>query len=431
MWVARSRLFMSYYSWRKIRIDIAICCFLVLIGFSTSIYLGEKHFAYVADASTGDVWFDADPLRTMRDLRSRNAYDGRALYHPLFRIVVYPLVELVDISTGMSRCDSIRLIMAAFAGLWVLSVYFVLRLIDVRPWQAALLSILGITSSAGLFWLWVPELFVISSISLLVPIAILAIHRYLNISIMWYVFGAVISAAFLVTNIASSFFATLIKFGPQKAAKIWILALMILTLFFVIQREIFNPASPFPSKDSSYIFFPTTLRIGEVLEGLFINTMIAPDIKSYLNVSHDYKKQITFQGVHVMLSSPLVLVVSVFWLFLLVVGFYGLVKRMKNEYVAKAVGLTLVSQLILYLVYGEQTFLYAINFLPLLLIVSSYGFRHLKAHYLAIVMASLILLGLQNNYSKLMEAQRVLVSSYEIENAELIELSNSVSHPVK
>ena len=73
-------------------------------------------------------------------------------------------------------------------------------------------------------------------------------------------------------------------------------------------------------------------------------------------------------------------------------------------------GLTLVGQLSLHLLYGEETFLYALNFAPLLVVVASLS-TQTKARLVALLLTSILVIGVGiNNWLQLSEATQILRS---------------------
>jgi hypothetical protein len=65
----------------------------------------------------------------------------------------------------------------------------------------------------------------------------------------------------------------------------------------------------------------------------------------------------------------------VLWSLLLAAGVVGLLRTPRWRSFAAVLGLTLAAQVALHLVYGDETFLYAAHFLPLLMAVAVFATR--------------------------------------------------------
>ena len=67
----------------------------------------------------------------------------------------------------------------------------------------------------------------------------------------------------------------------------------------------------------------------------------------------------------------------VLWSLLLAAGVVGLLRTPRSRGFAAVLGLTLAAQVALHLIYGDETFLYAAHFLPLLMAVALFATRAL------------------------------------------------------
>jgi hypothetical protein len=92
------------------------------------------------------------------------------------------------------------------------------------------------------------------------------------------------------------------------------------------------------------------------------------------------------------------------WLTILVAGLWGLVTLRGLDRFRWALGLTLLGQVGLHLVYGDETFLYSLHFLPLLLALAACATQLPARQPLRLVLLLLIVLVALNNTQQFQRA---------------------------
>ena len=96
------------------------------------------------------------------------------------------------------------------------------------------------------------------------------------------------------------------------------------------------------------------------------------------------------------------------WIFLLGVGLWGAWRTLSHRAVALAVGSFALFQLAMHLVYGEITFLYALNFFPALLTLAAFGWlTPLRKYVTCAAFAFAVLAGI-NNYGQFLTTVRLV-----------------------
>jgi len=98
------------------------------------------------------------------------------------------------------------------------------------------------------------------------------------------------------------------------------------------------------------------------------------------------------------------------WLGLLALGLWGMARRSALPRLSLAVGLVLLGQFALHLVYGDGAFLYAAHYVPLLVIVAAFA-STTPARWIALGLAALVIVaGGINNVAMFKEASALLLS---------------------
>lgn len=143
-----------------------------------------------------DAWFNGDSSWVHWNVTTFRSYH-RTRKHPLFSMVVLPAVKALSM-LGLSTLYVVRLVFSVIAGLWALLFYAVLNQSLGRRGDSALFTLLGLASSAFLFWCWISETFLLSSVTIL--LAMLAFHASGRPGILQHGIAAVATLAVTVTN---------------------------------------------------------------------------------------------------------------------------------------------------------------------------------------------------------------------------------------
>jgi hypothetical protein len=103
-------------------------------------------------------------------------------------------------------------------------------------------------------------------------------------------------------------------------------------------------------------------------------------------------------------GSRLGTVAVLLWAFLLTVGVWGLFAISGYEKLRLVIGGTLIGQMVLHSIYGEETFIFAPNFFPLLLAVAAMGLHTRLRRVVLVAAICLIITAGTNNVSQLSKA---------------------------
>ena len=317
-----------------------------------------------------DVWFDADTYRiseSLLDNMSMTHY--RSGVHPIFPMFSALLPILLNRLCSFDAVAAIQFSTITVAVIWIIALYLLLKLMGCSRLDASILSLLGLSSSGAMFWLVVPESYSYGSITILLALCFTCLTEKKTFSPIWYVFVSAMTFGITVTNwmfgIASAF-ASLPK---NKVVRVNLIALFSVGLITLCQKLVFRHAAilnPLHFRhEGSYMAGPSLSKFMFSAISFWSHSMVMPKITREF-----YLDQGEFLTLSIQKSLPSIDTVSSFiallsWLLLLAIGIRALfiVKVQRKLKFVLIVGL--FGQFLLHLIYGTETFLYSLHFVPL------------------------------------------------------------------
>lgn len=357
----------------------------------------------------GDTWFDSDVAAyyiTLDNPEIRILYD-RAYKHPLLPMI-FCLPTFALKAFHISTINAVHILVSAVASVWMISLFGFLRLLGCQIVDATLLSLLGLVSAAGLFWLPILESYPLGSLGYIWALGLVAFASKKQPP-FWS--GALISAVNLsvtTTNWLIGWLSTSMAFQWRKVLRINGIAFAIVLFLIAIQKVIFDASLPFeiPGKEFRYIHSSESGSAMNIIQSAFFHTIVMPDIQMIDNPgSADRLSVMTTQfsapgsgGIFGMIAIGL-------WSALLALGLWQLFTARTQFKLRTMLGLSLLSQLVLHLIYtGRETFLYSLHFLPFLIGIVALGrFAKQKGLFLILLILTLACVGI-NNFSQFQQA---------------------------
>ncbi len=322
-----------------------------------------------------DVWFEADIKRVFDNMSDRGGDHYRTKVHPIFSLVAFPPVYLLKLA-GLETVAAVRAVILAVACLWISALYTLLRLIGLRRFDGALFSILGATSAAAIFWFTVPETYSFGSLSIIVALGLAAIAEYRQVSQLWYVAVSALTLSFTTTNWLAGIVITAVNYPWKRALQITINAFSLIVLLWTVQKLAFRSAEFFlgDGEEKKYLLLSSSGGPLQVLQSFVAHTMVMPA----LNIVSDRYEPPHWPILVTQASAPgsgsvWGLVAVGLWTALLGLGLWGFFSTKKHFKLRLVVGIVLLGQLALHTVYGDETFLYALHFIPLLIVVAAFS----------------------------------------------------------
>lgn len=361
--------FLNFLSPKEVLISFII---LLVSGLSTyQLYkLHDKNLI----TSSKNVYFQADLSRTYSAMSNRvSEAHYRAKVHPLFPIQTYSPVFLLK-KLGFSTFSAIKIVVCAIASIWGLCLYGMFRLIGNNRFHAVLLTMLGLSSASAMFWLSVPESYALGSLNIIIALCFAALANYKPLPNKSYILINLITLSTTITNWMSGIAVTLANRSIRETIKLCLISLALVTIFWGVQKHFF-PYTVFflgDSEEVSYIFAPSLDRLVALVSTFFFHTVISPAI-NIIDHNIDGWPLISFQNSMPASSNLVELTGSLLWICTLAVSAITFFKLKNHLPLRVTLGLTILGQLFLHLFYGEETFLYSLHFLPLLLALVSIG----------------------------------------------------------
>ena len=356
----------------QFRTDLVILLFLgVLAGLGS--YEGSTLIdGVVLQEGTGDTYFEADIPRVYENMSNRWSDHYRTKVHPLFSLIGGTPVILLSKLLDVSKLLLIRFYIALVAGLWAMTLYVTIRLLGLRMLDSLVFSFLGMTTSAALFWFIVPETYSFGSLSILWAVMLVAASQYRRIPWWGYVGANVLTLGITVTNWSAGVLAAFSGNPWRKAVKICYHALILVILFWGIQKALYPTAGFFGvSEESRYILRKDSGGPARVAASFFYHSIVMPAVEVADKYHRpDWPVMLTQHSTPGS-ASVYGLVATVFWSFLLIMGGWTTLRTRVSARVRVLLWLILLSQLALHLLYGEETFLYALHFAPVLVLFAA------------------------------------------------------------
>jgi hypothetical protein len=379
-----------------------------LAAVSAAVYLaaGLHLDPRLAEPRAANVWFDSDlPYRLETMLHPDGGmHHGGA--HPLFPTIARVLMALAGAFTvgALEPLLQAKVATALAGGLWVALLFLLFRRMGLKPPDGGLFAALGAASAGALFWFSVPETFALAGLGVTVALIVAAATRP---SIVALAVACVASASCILTNAVVGGLAVVThcwgRRDWKRALASFALTLGIMTAVWTVQE--WGRGSPFFVSRQLLEYrqhtFPVTLeRTARVVPALVSHSMVAPGLRN------DRPK---FRRMPPGSSGRLGMVATAAWWGLLALGAVGTIrstrKREHLPLIVTAAG-GLAFMLAMHLTLGREMFLYAMNVLPLLLVVAAASTRlETRGRAVARALACLLLvLGGVNNVQQFRKA---------------------------
>lgn len=354
------------------RIDLLFLMLLVLAG-ATASWIGADR-VHTQGSRASNVWFQADVSRVYDNMTRRRSNHYRTKVHPIFSIATNPPVKLLK-KAGLDKERAVRTLMAGAAGLWLAILYGVLRAFGLRRPDAVVFAGLAAVSSSAVFWSTVPETYIFGSTTLLLLMGFAAYASTRKFASGWFVGFSALSLSMTVTNWMAGLLVTWLNNPWRRSVRITLDAFLLITLVWALQHAFF-PGTEFfllSLEERNYMLVEAAGGLAEKLTGFFFHPMVMPLVPILDNPSQPAWPLFSIQFAPIGSTGALGWAMTLLWIGLLAFGIRALLSRGALDKPRIALGLLVFGQLALHLVYGEETFLYSLHWLPLLVIVAGIG----------------------------------------------------------
>jgi len=370
---------------------------------------GQHDTALLTDIN--DVWFQSDLKRVFENMTDRFARGHyRVKVHPLHSLLTYSPTFVLR-KMGFDPLHAVRIVTASIAAGYLVAVYALLRVVGCLRVDAFVFSLLGACSTAALFWLSVPESYGLGATSITIGLLLAATATHRRQALWKYVAVSALTLSITVTNWMVGILATLTAYTLRRAVIITLIAFSLVALLWGLEKQIFPTAVFFVGdrEEGRYLFWPTITRFLSVIDTLFFHTMVSPTITIAGTTGLGWPL-LSMQTSTPGSSGVLGMVGIILWSLLLGLGFWALFSSRTPQAIRVALGLTVLGQWVLHTLYGEETFLYALHFLPLLITVAALTtLTHLRGPAMALALMLIPIAG-ANNWQQFNEAMALAAS---------------------
>ncbi|MBD3243667.1 MAG: hypothetical protein GF331_23960, partial [Chitinivibrionales bacterium] len=356
------------------------------MGAGVASYLGARSIDPVALGwDTGNCWFKADLFRVYGNMISVFSNHSRTNVHPLFSLIAFPPVRLLQTVFGLGALTAVRVVVAGVAAVWSMALFALLRLIGCHRFDAALFTLLGMTSAAAVFWFVVPETYSFGSLTIVAALLFVTLTQQRRFTPAWHIVMSALTASITVTNWMAGMLATMVNHRWRRSLLITGAAFCLVLCLWTAQKLIFR-SSAIPLLAHSETKYVLTAGSGgpwHVLRSALAHTMVMPaiavvDRESPGIMVSDRLGQPAWPVMLTQASAPgsagaWGAVGMVVWVVLLGGGVYGLLTIRRQPKLRLVLALTLAGQLLLHVFYGDETFLYSLHFAPLLVVLAALG----------------------------------------------------------
>jgi hypothetical protein len=251
-----------------------------------------------------------------------------------------------------------------------------LRTMKLYRIDAALVAGLTATSAAAMFWLATPENYSWGGATILVSMLWLAAPRGEHDTWTGPVQSA-ISFCITITNWAAGLIAAFMALGLRRAILVSVSGLMIICVLEPVQYVLYPHAGGFLNVQQEKLYsvldpakatFSPLKRVVAMADHVFV----AP---KYVVLSQDERLapfKLSFQTME-LVGDPAAAVALAGWFALLGMGVWAVVKGRVPKIVAVGVGLVLLANVLLHMVYGEEVFLYSMHFISLYALIAGWA----------------------------------------------------------
>lgn len=351
--------------------------------------------AIFTDFYAQDTWFGSDIPTVFGNMTSVQSDFGRNNKHPLFPLLVLPPILIIAKLFHLELIEAVRLVIPAVAAVWIGLLFGLFRLIGGSRLEATLLSLVGGSSAAAIFWFTVPESFSFGSVTILLALVLTALSQYRAFAPGWYVAVGALSVSITITNWMAGLLATIVNYRWKKALQITLVTFVIVNALWVLQRSIFrNAGYPFSLKtfigEKKFMSGPQDGSALNAIASFFYQTLVMPAVQlSDSAIRPGWAKPVV-NPLALGSGSLWGLIAVLAWTALFALGVWGFFSTKKHPKLRIVLGLTFLGQLAMHSVYGTgETFIYALHFAPLLLAVA--GFSYLtRLRSLAVLLAVLL-----------------------------------------
>ena len=318
-----------------------------------------------------NAYFGADFERVSANLTDRWSEQSRTKVHPLSAMGLTIPVYVIGWALGVPRWCAMHLLVAVNAAMLAGLLFSILCRTTASLADAILFFLLAGSSAAFWIWLPTPEIFSFGSTTILLVVLMAAVPGIGAKPWSHYVAG-IVSMAITITNWMAGLLYSFVFLGWKRSLSIGLHVFALVTILWGVQKYVF-PSATFIIGDKDEIRFLNRQGVAKTTFRFFC----AP----YASVGPEYKyiewmaRPIVRQGDYDD-SSPdprcLLLCISYgAWFLLLAFGVLAMREADVDIRLRVLLAGIVGGQYFLHLIYSNETFIYTMHWLPILVIICS------------------------------------------------------------
>ncbi|MBS0421564.1 MAG: hypothetical protein JSR66_27900 [Proteobacteria bacterium] len=324
----------------------------------------QDHIQTLIDPRADDIWFEADVFRVYTDMTDRGANHYRTTVHPIFPLLTYPAIHASQKLLHTDKITAVRGAIALAAGVWLALFYALLRVLRCRRMDALLFALVAAATAGALFWTAVPETYEFGSLTILAVLLLAAASEQRTLPVWLDIAAGAASMSVLVTDFMVALASFVSRYRLQRAIQIACNALVVVVLLWGLQKYFFTSAQFFIGvHDSSTA--PQDRPAALVV--IFLHSFVAPAIRNTPNDTPIGFPMLSFQHLSLLPLDFVKAAAIISWLSLLGFAGWALVRLPQYPRFRIMLALSIAGQIVLHFVYGNETFLYTLDYLPLFL----------------------------------------------------------------
>lgn len=328
-----------------------------------------------------DIWFEADQPRVVQNLTDRGSDHHRTSVHPLFSILFYPLCKAFR-TLGVAPLAAAKILVALSAAATVTLFYLSLRNLGLAVASAAAFTAALMASASFIHWFAIVDTYPFAAMSIALMLWVLT--RPGPVDKVTWILASASTLSVTITNwsfgLAAAFFCLPLRVFLQVNAA----ALALVAVLAVVQKLIFptaglffNPGALEEERRYTQVTSPASSGEGWTplanLRSMLLFSAVAPTASREEVVEFDARKLVV-NNQHARLRDEglLGLVATALWAIMLGLGLRGAIASPRRD-VTLALAAFAAGQVVLHLVYGQITFLYAAHMFPAFLAFAALG----------------------------------------------------------
>ena len=388
--------------------DLASCLVLCALAAVLSVVGFQVLRPAILDHETFNYWFEGDSSSLYHQMTSRvGEVHGRTSRHPLFSLLSGVPIAAIERLGGVPEDTLVAVWMGLVAALWITLLFASLRALGLSTASAFAYSLLCSASAAAWFTLPAPGHFVLGSATILAALLVVAqAERGVELP-AWILIGvAAATLAVTITNWVAGLCMLLACAGLRRGAWMAAASLGVVVVLFGVQALLVPHARlPSPEGEGRFLFAPLRGAPLDVAGVFFGSAMAAPDVREHAN------SYLSVQDAWPGTGSPWATAALAGWIALLVPAMRW--RRWRRPLCTKFLVAVLALQLVLHQVFGAETLLYSLHWMPLLVAFAALAaLDPLTRRPATILAASVAVLAVVGNGQEFVEARGHLLERH-------------------